>query len=110
MVIPALASRTPLWETRLDEGPYRSELTQGLPLDHGKEVLGTTALDAQPDAILRLPEDSIMPLLLALVLTALFAGLIIKLWWLVIGSFVIGLLFQLIWIWPRAELGERRPA
>lgn len=109
VVIPALASRTPLWEARLEEGPYRSQLGHGMPLDHGKETLATTTLDAQPEAILRMPEDSIMPLLLALALTILFAGLIVKLWWLVIASFLVGLVFQLIWIWPRAELAERRP-
>jgi hypothetical protein len=80
-----------------------------MPLDHGKETLGTTILDAQPEAILRMPEDSIMPLLLAASLTSLFAGLIAKVWWLVIASFLVGLIFQLIWLWPRAELGERRP-
>ena len=85
-------------------------LMSGMPLDHGKEALATTTLDGQPDAILRMPEDSLMPLLLALALTAMFAGLIIKLWWLVIVSLVVGLAFQLIWLWPRAELGERRPA
>jgi len=110
VVIPALASRTPLWETRLEEGPYRSQLGRGMPLDHGKETLATTTLDAQPQAILRMPEDSIMPLLLALALTILFAGLIVKWWWLVVASFLVGLVFELIWIWPRAELGERRPA
>jgi cytochrome c oxidase subunit I+III len=109
VVIPALASRTPLWESRLQEGAYRSELANGMPLDHGKETLGTTTLDAQPEAILRMPEDSIMPLLLAMSLTSLFAGLIAKAWWLVIASFLVGLIFQLIWLWPRAELGERRP-
>jgi heme/copper-type cytochrome/quinol oxidase subunit 1 len=109
VVIPTLASRTPLWEDRLNEGPYRSELNQGMPLDHAKEVLGTSSLDAQPNVILRMPEDSIVPLLLAIALTLLFAGLIVKAWWLVISCFAIGLMLQLVWLWPRAELGERRP-
>ncbi|MBW0004464.1 MAG: cbb3-type cytochrome c oxidase subunit I, partial [Hyphomicrobiales bacterium] len=109
VVLPTLASRTPLWEDRLDEGPYRSELSQGMPLDHAKEVLGTSSLDAQPNVILRMPEDSLVPLLLALALTLLFAGLIVKAWWLVILCFATGLVLQLIWLWPRAELGERRP-
>jgi cytochrome c oxidase subunit I len=109
VVIPTLATRMPLWERRLDEGPYRSDLGKGMPLDHGKEALATSTLDAQPEAILRMPEDSIMPLLLALALTAIFAGMIVKLWWLVIAAVFIGLAVQLIWIWPRAELAERRP-
>lgn len=107
--IPVVASRTPLWESRLAEGPYRSELGVGFPLDHGKETLGTSALDAQPEVILRMPEDSILPLFLAVALTCLFAGLLVKLWWLVIASFVVGLALQLLWLWPRVELGERQP-
>jgi len=55
-----------------------------------------------------MPEDSLMPLLLALALTILFAGLIVKAWWLVVASFLLGLVFQLIWLWPRAQLAERR--
>lgn len=110
VVIPTLATRTPLWEAQLGEGPYRSNLAAGMPLDHGKEALASTTLDAQPEAILRMPEDSLMPLLLALALTALFAGLIVKLWWLVAASFLAGLMFELVWIWPREQLGERRPA
>jgi hypothetical protein len=110
VVLPTLATRAPLWEAQLGEGPYRSNLAEGMPLDHGKEALASTTLDAQPEAILRMPEDSLMPLLLALALTALFAGLIIKLWWLVVVSFLAGLIFELVWIWPREQLGERRPA
>ncbi|MGJ4942046.1 cytochrome c oxidase subunit I [Bradyrhizobium sp. HKCCYLS1011] len=109
VVLPTLATRTPLWETRLNESPYHSDLGKGFPLDLGKETLATTTLDAQPEAILRMPEDSLMPLLQALALTILFAGLIAKLWWLVIASLVVGLIFQLIWLWPRAKLAERRP-
>jgi hypothetical protein len=50
-----------------------------------------------------------MPLLLAVALTVLFAGMIVKMWWLVIASFAAGLVFELIWLWPKAELGERLP-
>ena len=32
--------------------------TAGMLLDQGKETIGTTALDAQPDMILEMPEDS----------------------------------------------------
>jgi heme/copper-type cytochrome/quinol oxidase subunit 1 len=109
VVIPTLASRLPLWESRLAEGPYRSDLQKGLPLDHGKETLGTSTLDAEPVVILRMPEDSLLPLLLALALTALFGGLIARVWWIAGLSVIIGLIIQLFWLWPRVHLGERRP-
>ena len=35
-------------------------------LDHGKETIGTSALDGEPDVILKMPEDSHAPLLLTL--------------------------------------------
>ena len=37
-------------------------------LDHGREVLATTPLDAEPDVILKMPGDTLLPLLLALAL------------------------------------------
>ncbi len=45
-------------------------------LDVGKETIGTTALDAAPDMILEMPEDTYAPLLLTLGIACLFAGLI----------------------------------
>ena len=64
-VIPTVASRHPLWEDRLNERPDRSFGGAGLVLDKGRETIGTTALDAEPDVILKMPGDSIAPLLLA---------------------------------------------
>ncbi|WP_303830987.1 cytochrome c oxidase subunit I [Asticcacaulis taihuensis] len=75
-VIPIVASRHPLWEDRLQDSPQRSELTDGFPLIHGREVLGTTAFDAIPNAILMMPGDSLLPLLLGLCATILFAALL----------------------------------
>ena len=56
VVIPTVASRSPLWEDRLRESELRSSIDRGPVLDDGKEVLATTPLDAQPDAILKMPE------------------------------------------------------
>ena len=35
-------------------------------LDDGKETLGVTALDAEPEAIITMPGDSLLPVILAL--------------------------------------------
>ena len=49
VTLPVVASRHPLWEDRLDEqGETRSSLRGGMLLDHGRETLGVTALDAEP--------------------------------------------------------------
>ena len=71
-VIPHVASRHPLWEDRLQESDERSLLEDGMVLDHGRETVGTTPLDGEPDVILRMPEDSYAPFLLALAASAGF--------------------------------------
>jgi cytochrome c oxidase subunit I len=106
-VIPVVASRHPLWEDRLQEGTGRSSLERGLTLDDGKEIIGTTVLDAQPDVILKMPEDSPAPFLTTLAMTAGFAGLLLHWWWVALGGGVTMLLFLIIWLWPRHALAQK---
>ena len=83
-----------------------SVIGAGLVLDHGRETLGTTPLDAEPDVILKMPGDTLVPLLLALALTALFSGLP--------GVLVVAgrrggrlrLAVMIAWLWPERALGE----
>jgi len=109
-VIPTVASRYPLWEDRMPRSVRESATEAGLVLDHGREAVGTGPLDAQPDIILKMPSDTIVPFVLALMLTVLFVGLVLHWWWLA----VLGLLgtgaAALVWLWPRAELGETAEA
>lgn len=105
-VIPMIASRTPLWERHLSNRPELSSLTYGYALDQGKEALSTTMLDAMPKAIVKMPEDSLAPFLLAVVLTILFAALMIQSWWLVIVGGVAGLSITVGWLWPRRKLAQ----
>jgi len=108
VVIPTVASRHPLWEDRLDEsdGLVRSDLKDGLALDRGRESIGTTALDAQLDVILKMPKDSFVPIILALTLTTIFTGLVLHLWWLAIVGAVATGADIIAWLWPDPALGE----
>jgi heme/copper-type cytochrome/quinol oxidase subunit 1 len=108
-VIPTVASRHPLWEDQLQESEGRSSLFRGMVLDHGKEALATTSLDADPERILEMPEDSYAPLLLAIGLSILFVGLLLMRW--IVTGVGGGLVFLalLLWLWPRASLKEREP-
>jgi cytochrome c oxidase subunit I len=106
-VIPVVASRHPLWEDRLHEGSRRSSIERGLVLDHGKETLATTVLDAEPDVILPMPEDSPSPFLTTIAMTAGFAGLLLHWWWLAAAGGAATLLALMIWLWPRVALGQR---
>ncbi len=105
-VIPVVASRHPLWEERLQEGSGHSSVDRGLVLDDGKQTIATTVLDADPDVILRMPEDSAWPFLTTLAMTAGFVGLLLHWWWLATAGGGAILICVLIWLWPRASLGQ----
>ncbi len=106
-VIPVVASRHPLWEERLEGAGARSVLERGLLLDHGKETIGTTALDAVPDMILEMPEDTAVPLVLTAAVSLLFTGLILHLAWLVTAAALVTAIAIVGWLWPRRDLRER---
>jgi cytochrome c oxidase subunit I len=106
-VVPRIASRHPLWESRLGDRSRRSELRVGPVLDRGKEALATTALDAVPDAILKMPDDSPAPFIVTLAMSVGFAGLLLQAWWLAGAGAIAVLAGLLVWLWPERELGQR---
>jgi cytochrome c oxidase subunit 1/cytochrome c oxidase subunit I+III len=106
-VIPTVASRHPLWEERLAESDQRSILDRGLLLDHGKEYLGVSTMDADPEVILKAAEDTPVPFLLTLALVVLFTGLLVQLWWMAALGFLGALACLLAWLWPNRTLAIR---
>jgi cytochrome c oxidase subunit I len=106
-IIPRVASRHPLWESRLPEGAQGSELRRGPALDHGREALATTALDAVPDAILKMPDDSPAPFIVTLAMSVGFVGLLLQAWWLAGIGAAATLVGLLVWLWPERELEQR---
>lgn len=109
-VIPVVASRHPLWEDRLDENADRSTLDRGLVLDEGRETVGVTVLDAEPDVILKMPGDSLLPLLAALGMTVIFSGMLFLNDWVMAAGAVCTGLVLLIWLAPRDHASRERPA
>ena len=107
-VIPLVASRHPLWEERLGETEAgHSEVHRGPVLADGKEALATTALDAQPDVILKMPEDSYAPFVVTLAMAVGFTGLLLADWWVAgVGGLAV-LVGCLVWLWPEASLAQK---
>jgi cytochrome c oxidase subunit I len=100
-VIPTIESRHPLWEHWLDETPARSRLDEGLLLDHGRETIGTTALDGTPNLILEMPSDTMAPFTLACGLALAFASALFHAWWIVgLGAAVV-VAALIAWFRPR---------
>jgi cytochrome c oxidase subunit I len=112
--VPVVESGHPLWEERMfQHDPSRprprTQLDEGLILDHGREALATRALDGRPDAILKMPDDSYAPFLLGLFTTLIFAAMLLQIWWLalaMLASFAVSLAA---WLWPEPALGQREP-
>jgi cytochrome c oxidase subunit 1/cytochrome c oxidase subunit I+III len=75
-------------------------------LDHGRETIGTSALDAVPDVILRMPGDSFAPLLLSLTLAIAFVGMLMHSWWLFGIAVFCSAVASIAWLWPEAKLGQ----
>ena len=90
-MIPTVASRHPLWEDRTENRSGRSVLDRGFALDHGKEALATTVLEAKPDVVLKMPSDSPWPFVLTVVMSVFFTALLLQAWW-IGGISVAGLL------------------
>lgn len=108
-VIPLIASRHPLWEDELEDSDERSILDQGFLLDQDRETLGVTPLDAEPDVILKMPGDSILPFALAVSVTLLFAGLFAKSPWLGGCGALAALVVLIVWFRPAPEPVQERP-
>jgi len=109
-VIPLIASRHPLWEDRLEDIEDASVLERGFLLDEDRETLGVTPLDAEPDVILKMPGDTILPFALALSISLLFGGLFAKSIWLGGAGTLAVLVVLTLWFRPRAEPLQERPA
>jgi cytochrome c oxidase subunit 1/cytochrome c oxidase subunit I+III len=100
--IPVIASRHPLWESQLDDTPFRSVLDTDLVLGDGRETLATTVLDAEADTILKMPGDSAIPLLLSVALLALFTAALLHACWVAVAALVAGIGMTAAWLAPIA--------
>ncbi|GLU32063.1 cytochrome c oxidase subunit I [Trinickia caryophylli] len=112
-VLPTVASRHPLWEGRMEGehpvGSPRSRTDEGYLLDQGREALGTTALEASPYVILKMPEDSYAPFLLGVFSALFFAALAFLAWVpaaLMLGACAVSVI---VWLWPERRLIQREP-
>ena len=100
--IPTVRTRHPLWDEHEEEEDPEGERV----LDQDRLTLSTTWLDAEPVGLVRMPEDTIIPLLLALGFFAMFIGLTFQWMWFVLGTVVYSFVIGAWWFWPRPEQGE----
>ncbi len=101
VVIPTVRSRHPLWEDRLDQNQDASLIASGPALDKGREGLATSALDAEPDLIVQMPQDTVIPFFVGIAITAFAAAMLLQSVVLA-GLAVIAIVaLAVAWLWPR---------
>jgi cytochrome c oxidase subunit I+III len=99
-VLPTIGSRHPLWEDRLGEGSARSSITNGPVLSDGRETFATSPLDAEPVAVMRMPEDSYAPVLLAASIGLIAYGLLFSVSSLAALGVGAAAACAVAWLWP----------
>ncbi|MBA2683642.1 MAG: cytochrome c oxidase subunit I [Gemmatimonadaceae bacterium] len=105
-VIPTVRSRDPLWEDRL-EPPEQSSLREGPTLTDGRLTVQSAPLDADRVRLLHMSEDTLLPLIVALVMLALFYALLFRIWGLALAAAVMLGVATAWWLWPQhPEHGE----
>jgi cytochrome c oxidase subunit I len=97
--IPVVSSRHPLW----DDSDKLSDPDNDRVLDQGRLTLTTTWLDAEPVGIVTIPEESLLPLVMSLVMFGLFIALAFRSMWVVLAMLIAIFLSGCWWMWPRTE-------
>ncbi len=79
-------------------------------LDNGKETLGVTVLDAEPDAIIVMPGDSLLPFTLAACMAVVFGAMLANNWLLLGFAALLLVVILLIWLAPASPSAQERHA
>jgi hypothetical protein len=91
-----------LWDEHEEEEDPNGERV----LDQDRLTLSSSWLDADMFALARMPEDTILPLLLAIGFLVIFTMLTFQFMWAVVGALIYSFVVAAIWFWPKPQEGE----
>jgi heme/copper-type cytochrome/quinol oxidase subunit 1 len=97
--IPTVETIAPLWDAHDEEADPRHERV----FDHVHATLSTSARQARPIGIAKMPGETPIPLIASVWLFALFAALLAQQLTLAIAASVLVLVVAGRWLWPRPE-------
>jgi cytochrome c oxidase subunit 1/cytochrome c oxidase subunit I+III len=97
--IPLVASRHPLWDDFEEEEDEDNDRV----LDWGRLTPTTSWLDAVPNGIATIPEESIVPLWASLALFGFFLAFTFQMVWTALGCLIATFLLGCFWMWPRTK-------
>lgn len=94
--IPTVRSRHPLW----DEHEEERDPDDSRALADGRQTLGTTSTDARDGYVARMPADTVLPLVTALLLFGFFLSLVFGALWIAAAFTAATLAAAAAWMWP----------
>jgi cytochrome c oxidase subunit 1/cytochrome c oxidase subunit I+III len=94
--IPTVTTLHPLWDEHDEFADPRGERT----LAQGRQTLATTAIGAVPRAVAAGEEDTVLPLIIAVVITAVFAFVIVRRIELAAACTAAAVGLGMAWLWP----------
>ena len=97
--IPTVASRNPLWDEHVEEHDPDNRRVMA----NGRETIATSGIDAIDGFAVKMPGDSMLPLLVALAMLGVFLALVFASLWTASGFALVALLGVAAWLWPRRE-------
>jgi len=108
--IPEVDSRYPLWDQPnfardVDEGRFYLPDAEELE----RETIVTSVIDAKPEACVRLPGPSWVPLLAALGIGGFFVLGTYHLWMMALGSLILGTGIIIYWLWTGTAIIPEKP-
>jgi cytochrome c oxidase subunit I len=97
--IPVVVSRNPLWDDfdELDD-PGNERV-----LDGGRWTPTSTWMDAEPDGIATIPEETLGPMWASLTVFGFLLAMAVQLIWVAAGMLTATFLLGCFWMWPRTE-------
>jgi len=97
--LPTVRSRHPLWDDHDEE--FDPDDRRVFAED--RLTIATTWLDAEPVAVALIPEDTLVPLILTVVMGLLFGALLLAKLWFALATVIVCLALMAVWMWPRHE-------
>jgi cytochrome c oxidase subunit I+III len=102
-VIPTVTSPYPMWDEQDRERDNRRLARGEGVLDQGHETPTSTVQDAEWDEIVAMPPHSIWPFVSGLVLSGVFAMLLLKHYWIALGFVIAGAVVLFLWHYKEVE-------
>ncbi|HVL99907.1 MAG TPA: cbb3-type cytochrome c oxidase subunit I [Egibacteraceae bacterium] len=106
-ISPVVRSRYPLWEQESieadDELTRRWTVPLADPLEDEREILVTSEIDAEPQTVAILPQQSVWPPTVAVTLAVALTGVLADIYWIASLGLVASVAGAVAWAWSRKD-------